>query len=116
MKAGAEIPQSQVIRTNDELCRFLLPNSVNAQTLFGSNLSWEVGIVGAKSNRNPEAWIQTRIRQLIGEKAQQDAEKYHLGEADKKVQKELYAGFSQSMLYRDGQEFAVRIIKADKTE
>lgn len=33
MEIGAEIPQPETIRTNDELCRFLLPNSWNAQRL-----------------------------------------------------------------------------------
>jgi len=54
MEVG-ESPKPEVIRTNDELYRFLLPDSPNARRLSGSDLGWEVGIVGVKANRHPEA-------------------------------------------------------------
>ena len=116
MEVGAEAPQSEVIRTNDELCRFLLPDSLNARKLSGSDLGWEVGIVGVKANRHPESWLQAMLREQVEAKAQQDAEKYHLNDTDRDALKQLYTGFAQSMLYRDGQEFASRIEAGETTE
>lgn len=119
MEVGSEAPKQQVLSSNDELCRFLLGDTGNAQRLSGQDLATEVDIVGVRANRGVDGVAKELLEEALRKKAEAAKEKYHLNDDDAVAFEQLLTGFSQSSLEMDrpmgSSEFAVNVSPGERT-